>query len=108
MTEAAIRKTGLPLDEDRCRSIGNILVGLHYLSGQARLTNVPELARTIDEAIASAALLGSDVYHSQLPDNDSAEKAFIENYCPVDDETVKYELREIVYKQSLSRKMGSF
>lgn len=107
MTNHSVREHDAAGDEDRCKNIGNIVIGLHYLSGQARRANIPELTAAIDEVIASAAELGSGAYRAQLQKN-SGESAFIENFCPVDDETVKYELREIVYKQSLSRKTGSF
>lgn len=109
MTETFRQAQGLRDDEeDRCKRIGNILIGLHYLSGQARMTNVPELAQTIEDVIAHAAQLGSDVYHAQLQEQAGGEKSFIENFCPIEDETIKYELREIVYKKSLGRKTRSF
>ena len=89
------------ISEERCEGIGRVVVCLYYLSNQARTSNMPDLAKMLDQAISDAARMGQDAYRQYLQDaktGRSAETAFIEHFCPVSDDATKLDLREILHR----------
>lgn len=99
------------IEGTRCEAIGNIMVCLHYLSCQARATNCPELSLVIDKAVQEAMGLGLEAYNGyvrELLRNRSQDGAgFVEDFCNVNDETIKGELREIASRQAQARQTGT-
>lgn len=87
-----------------CAAIGSIVVGLYFLSSEAKKDNIDGLAPILDEAILRAVTLGSGMYHDRLKSefesnlNALVEDAclFIDSYCALADTGKKRELAGIV------------
>lgn len=90
-------------DKDVCEKVGNTIVCLHFLSSQADKDGLPEVAATIDRAIAQIARTGRDIYIEHLQhvvDQQAlAAEDFVEGFCHVNDEGVKSRIRNIVRKE---------
>lgn len=93
-----------PASKEKCESIGSMMVCLHFLSNQARVMQAPELVRVIDRAIEDMMNIAVDAYRGHVGEAQGEEKkfssGFIEDFCKVNDETVKFELLEIAYRQA--------
>lgn len=89
--------------EERCRKIGEMTIGLYFLAGQARAAGLADVAKTLDVALARVVKSGREAYESHLKgairSNAASDAAFIELFCPADDEAVKLELREIADRE---------
>lgn len=96
----AIKTAESPL----CEKVGNLIVCLHYLSTQARIDGLPEIAAEIDKAIATTAHAGRDMYMGQLQalvtEDALCTVDFINDFCHVSDENVKGDILQIVRKKS--------
>lgn len=92
---------GIPQAE-YCEKVGNMLVCLHYLSAQANRDGLPQVAEEIDRSIAEIARKGRDIYLGHLQTVIETESVcpadFINSFCHVVDEDVKYSLMNIVQR----------
>lgn len=89
--------------EEHCRSLGNIIVCLHYLAGEARKSDLKEVAEHLDQVIIRVARMGREAYMSYLdhPTNDDKSvQAFVETFCPVADESMRFGLRELIHSSA--------
>jgi len=95
----------------RCEAIGNIMVCLHYLSCQVRVLNSPDLSRVIDKAVQEVMGIGLEAYNGYVQEilrsRSQNGAGFVEDFCNVNDESVKGELREIASRQAQSRQAGT-
>jgi hypothetical protein len=91
------------ITEAHCEEVGKMAVCLYYLSSQARAANLPEMAQIINQSISGVVTLGvkryQELLHQALAKNSNDESVFIENFCKVNDETVKFGIREIFYQR---------
>ena len=92
-----------PATEERCRKIGETTIGLYFLASQARAAGLAEVAKTIEAALARVVKAGREAYETHLKgairSNAASDAAFIELFCPAEDEAVKLELREIADRE---------
>jgi hypothetical protein len=97
--------------EERCRKIGEMTIGLYFLAGQARAAGLGDVAKTIDAALARVVRAGREAYESHLrgaiQSNATSDAAFIELFCPADDDAVKLELREIADRELQGKDLPS-
>jgi len=89
--------------EADCEEVGKMAVCLFYLSREANAANLPEVAKVINQAITGVIALGVERYQAHLREaltrNSNDESAFIESFCRVNDEAVRFGIREIFYRQ---------
>jgi hypothetical protein len=101
MTEVATPSSSLM--KAHCEEVGKMVVCLFYLSRQADAAKLPEMAKIINQSITSVVALGVKSYQELLREvitkNSNDESVFIENFCNVNDEAVKFGIREIFYQK---------
>ena len=89
-----------------CEEIGNMVVCLHYLLHQAQKSQAPEVVKIINNALGQAMSLGATSYQEYLKESqgDTANAgAFLDAFCRINDEAVKFELRGIALEKELER-----
>jgi hypothetical protein len=93
--------------KERCESIGNIAVCLYYLSTRARASGMTDLAQVIEESVTRVVGLGAENYREylqgMLAQADTSDTEFVRNFCPVNDETVRLDILEILSRRESKR-----
>ena len=97
--------------EEHCEEVGKMAVCLFYLSRQAQAANLPEMAQIINQSISGVINLGvqrhQQFLRQALAKNSNDESIFIENFCKVNDEAIKFGINEILCQtQSRNTKEG--
>lgn len=90
--------------ERACLAIGKTVVGLYFLTNEAKKENIKDLAFILDEAIARALKAGCAMYDDKLRQDfahevrAAAEDAciFIDHFCGIDDTFTKRGIANIV------------
>ena len=87
-----------------CQAIGSAVVGLYFLSSEAKKDNIEGLSSIIDAAIAQTIGLGCDMHQDKLKTDFRADLyamlddacVFIDRYCDISDVATKRNLASIV------------